>query len=388
MRPIIKIILIIIILITAGFVIYFIWQKIFQPLKPPIESPTPTSTPIVTPPGADLKLKKLSDVPVFDYALSEAGEIFYFSETGKVLNAKEGSDIEISSQTIDALNSIETAPGNQKVLASFGNPNEPAWGIFDLIDKVWRPLPQEILKATWGAKDTELIALAKNGNKISLNFIDLLKNPPAQKTIIENLKLKDINLLFKAPQTLYLIEKPSAQYLGRLWQLDLKNLTFNLLIRPEPGLMFKWSTDRSLAFKFNSPDNFLILDQNLNPLIPPTFMTLPEKCTFETKNKNIYCFVPDEIPIDVILPDDYLMKHFHSTDDLFVLNRETEITSKILSSGNEIISPIDAKNPQFLNNSLYFINRFDNHLYKLELPEQTKKEEFFIPPPEPLPPTP
>ncbi|MDI6821038.1 MAG: hypothetical protein QMD65_02545, partial [Patescibacteria group bacterium] len=263
----------------------------------------------------------------------------------------------------------------QKILASFGNPNEPEWGIFDLIDKVWRPLPQEILKATWGEKDTELIAFIKNKNDVNLSFLDLSKNPPAQKIIIQNLKLKDANLLFKAPQTLYLIEKPSAEYLSRLWQFDLKKLTFNLMLQSQPGLIVKWSNDRGIVFKFNSPDNFLILDQNLNPLIPPTFTTLPEKCTFQAKNKNIYCFVPEEIPAHYILPDDYLMKRFYSIDDLFVVDAKTEETYKVLSSGNEIISPIDAKNPQFLNNSLYFINRYDNFLYKLELPEQIKTEE-------------
>ncbi|MDI6733955.1 MAG: hypothetical protein QMD50_00470 [Patescibacteria group bacterium] len=384
MRPIIKILIIAIILVIAGFIVYWIWNKITDQTEPPTESQIPTSTvPTIPPVGADLKLKKLSDLTVFDFVISNAGEIFYFSEDGKVLNAKEGSDIEILSQTVSALNFIEKAPGSEKILAAFEDPKNPSWGIFDLIDKVWRPLPQEIINATWGEKSTELITLIKNKNEINLSYLDVSKPQPAQKIIIKDFKLKDLKLVFKSPQTLLLIEKPSNEYLGRAWQLDLKKLTLNLIIGPEKGLVLKWSDDKSLALKFSSPDNLLVLDQNLKILTPPVFSTLPQKCAFVASKKLIYCFVPQESTADskFVLPDDYLMERLLTVDNLISLNLETDETTKIFSSGYDPVSPVDVRNPQVLGNSIYFINRYDNYIYKLELPEQMKEEGLFLPNP-------
>jgi len=290
------------------------------------------------------------------------GEIYYLMPDGKVSLAKEGPDLEISEETLNALNFIEAAGDGRKVLAAFGDPLAPQWGIFDVGDKVWRPLPPEVQKATWGATNEKLIAIVKNGNDLNLTETDLARTPPAYKVLIKDLRLKNANFSYLPENRLLIAEAPASNYESSVWQLDLKTLVLNLVLAPQKGEFIEWSADKNFGFVWNAKDGFTILKSDFKETLPTVFNTLPSKCG--SLEKKIYCFAPQSIPSTANLPDDYFNKKFFSIDDLFLIDAETGNTAKLLDGGG---LGIDAKNPRVLGNKLYFLNRYDNYLYELEI---------------------
>lgn len=382
MRPIYKILIIIGIIFGVGLIIYFIWNKITGEPRTAPDGETTSRLPIggtvngggTTNGGVISKtssLKKLSDQKVFDFWITEnTGEIYYLNPLGEVFAAKDGPDLEVAEQNVEVLNLIEVAPAGRKILAAFGDPQNPQWAIFDVIDKVWRPLPQEVINATWSENDEKIIALIRSGGEINLVEADLTKTPPAYKTFLRNFAMKDVRLISNLPQKVLIVEKSSVAYESRLWQFDLKTLNFNLLVSPQAGLEFKPSSPKKeMFFQFKSPGELVILDNRLNLIANEfSFITLPQKCT--TKNTStVYCFEPQNLTEKIILPDHYFQKKFYSIDNLsFGIFEEYEGFETIISSGKNNIPPLDGYNPQIAGDKLYFINRYDNFLYSLTLP--------------------
>ncbi|MCP6720112.1 MAG: hypothetical protein KJI72_02170 [Patescibacteria group bacterium] len=367
MKPIYKILIVSGIILIVSLGIYLGWRRFITPPTPDEQTPQVESEiqQIITS-EVGVELKKLSEETVFNsWVIPGTREIYYFTPEGRVFSAKAGPDLEISQQTINALNFTQVELEAKQVLASFGDPRVPQWGIFDVIDGVWRPLPSEIVNATWGVNNDKLIAVIKNENELNLVEVDLSRNPPAYETLIRDFRLKDIKMTHIPPDRLIISEAPSASYTGRIWQLDLTTLSFNLLIAPEQGLTTIWSGDKRFAFLFGADSGFLILNDNFQIALPTPFSTLPQKCNVSASK--IYCFVPQNVPLDVNLPDDYLQKKFYSIDDLFALDIESGSVERILTSNTGGFPAIDAKNVQPLDDRLYFINRYDNYLYELKL---------------------
>ncbi|MEK9194653.1 MAG: hypothetical protein AAB884_02475 [Patescibacteria group bacterium] len=364
MKPIYKIIGVLLIIVLVGLGIYLGWRKIIAPGPEEPAGNEPARGNITeTKTENGLHLKKLSDNPVFGHWIY-GGEIYYLDLDGKVFVAKDGADTEISKETFSALNNIEQSSGGSRILTSFGDPTNPSWGIFDSRDKAWRPLDSNILNAAWGGDDETLFVVVRNGSSLNLSEIDTQKNS-SPKILIRDFRFKDIDILWKTPQTLLFLERPSAHYPGRLWQLDLKTLALNLLVAPLGGLIVQPSDDENIFFEFFSASReILILDSSFKPIVSEaSFVTLPSKCAFFASTT--YCFEPQEIPTNVTLPDDYLNKSFFSVDNLFTLNLETGELKRILTSGEGGLPAIDAKNPKVAGNSLFFINRYDDSLYEL-----------------------
>lgn len=368
MRFAYKISLIIGLLIVVAFGIFLSWKKLLSPLNPNPTTPPPEPN---QPNNTNKDINSLSDNAVFDFWITpDNGEVYYITPEGKIFSAKDGPDIEISKQTINALNFVEVSPNNQFVLAAFADPKMPQWGIFDLIDKVWRPLPQEIVNATWDTGQN-LIGTVKNQNNLNLSLINVSSNPISYKTIISDFRLKDVRLKVLDNQ-LIIAEKASAYYPTRVWQINLGDLAFNSLFAPEKGLSLNWSTDKNILFKFASPDKFYIYNnKTLTQLTPKLFTTLPQKCDgqfYTTSTVLIYCFVPNQTDFPAILPDDYLQKKLFTADQLFFLRFNTE-TNKIEKYENVFLKlsfsaqTIDGKNIKINGDKLFFINNYDSRLY-------------------------
>jgi hypothetical protein len=394
MKPIIKTGIIALVIVIVGLIIYFVWSGLTSSPSPvpntgeggqdvnlpigsgsdntPGDQSSSTSAGSETPQILDARsLVKISETPAFDYWIDiQTKEIYYIAQDGKIWSAKNGEDLKISDQKLTALNSIEIEPSGQKILAAFGDPRAPQWAIFDVIDGTWKPLPSEVTEATWGANPNEVIAMLKNLNGQSLVKLDVSKNPPSQKIIIGNFYFYDVKLKFIPPNQLMLVENGSASYNSRVWQLDLKSLSFNLMFSPTQGLDFSSNLEKSLFFEYSGSDsNFYVLDRNLKTYPPAIFTTMSSKCdrAANASSTAIYCFGFQEVPEDKTLPDDYLEKNFFSTDNLYFLTLSSGDVRSLLLSNRGGVPPIDGKNPQFFDGKLYFINRYDNMLYSLVL---------------------
>lgn len=321
-----------------------------------------------------VNLAKLSDTPAFAYwVLHDTGEVYYMTADGAVWSAKSGPDIDVSDQAIGTLDAVAVAPGGRKVLASFGDPNAPQWGIFDVIDKAWRPLPAEIENAAWGADDTQLVATVRNGPSTPLSFVDLTKTPPAYKTIIGDFNLQDVRFKFEAPQNLFIVEKATYAYPARVWLLNTKTLDFNLVVQPQKGLWVGWDRSGAGAFLFSPGSNTLsFADRNLGGQERIPLITFPGKC--DSAASTTYCFVPNNIawerPASVMLPDDYLEKKLYTVDDLETFSTSTKEVGLVFGAPLSGIQSVDAADPEIAGTTLYFLNRYDGYVYSIHLPDQ------------------
>jgi hypothetical protein len=226
-------------------------------------------------------------------------------------------------------------------------------------------LPSEITNAAWSANDEKLVVIVRSGNELNLAEADITKSPPSYKIIVRDFRLKDIKLTGLPDGRIVISELASAFYAGSLWQIDAKSSELNLLVAPEKGLSISWSQDKSLAFLYGTDSGFSLIENDLKIKKSASFETFPSKCAADSLR--IYCFVPQNIPSDIDLPDNYFMEEFFSIDDLYILGINSEEFSKILSSNTAGFPAIDAKNPRVSGDKIYFINRYDNGLYELGL---------------------
>ncbi|GEM_PF-987591 len=384
-----KIIITLLIVIVLGVIVYFIWGGITGPEALPTESSSSTPPgdgsslpPVGTSTGGDSQgntitfpaesdpLFRVSDQPVSGYWIDpQTDGIFYLDAGGRVLlvNKNEGGDdTEIIKQGVGVLNTLEVGPNSQKVLAAFGDPRSPQWGIFDDVDQTWRPLPSTILNATWGSDNGTLYGVVQNGSVPALALIDTSKGDISIKTLIKDFRFHDAQLSYLFPSTLLVQEKGSSFYPSRVWKIDTKDLSIHQIFGQTNGLSLKPDGEGDVFFSFYKNVFQILNPQTLSAYTPIPFLTLPEKCTLG--GAIAYCFVPKSENFKTsVLPDDYLKQKIFTLDAFFevnLLNGGIVSTDLPKTVNNGLF---DATLPKFSKGFLYFINRYDGFLYALNL---------------------
>ncbi|MDO8557128.1 MAG: hypothetical protein Q7R98_01555 [Candidatus Jorgensenbacteria bacterium] len=380
-----KIIIASLVVIILALLVYAIWfRNSGTPVTPPEQTPVTgmlplpventTSTEVLSPGtggatnAVEQKFVKLSDKPVFDYWVNTGTlEAYYLTADGVVYLAKEADDTEVSSQPLTALNSLEPNSKGDRALVAFGNPRSLQWGVFDAVDKIWRPLPSGIITATWGAKDNEIIAITgTSGDARTLGTYDVSKTPPAFKAILQDFRLGDVRLTLVPPTSLYITELPSPSYQSRAWLFDTKTLAVNTLQRGGNDLVLRMSQDRTKTFLGSASQFQIFTGLMLTSIFPTPFKTVPQKCA--SLGSTIACFVPqnaESVPQDSDLIDAYLTNKTYFNDALYLMNTAADSMQQISVSDLNNSKPVDAKNPRITGNYLYFINKLDNGLYRL-----------------------
>lgn len=97
----------------------------------------------------------------------------------------------------------------------------------------------------------------------------------------------------------------------------------------------------------------------------PTFVT---KCVWTRDNKTVYCALPGSIPESAILPNDYYVGKFNTTDTFWKVNTQTGEKERIVAL-DKIQGSFDAST-LFLNydeSILFFVNKSDGKLYRADL---------------------
>ncbi len=78
----------------------------------------------------------------------------------------------------------------------------------------------------------------------------------------------------------------------------------------------------------------------------------------------MYCAVPEDMPSGAVLPDDYLKRAIYFKDSFYQIDTEQNSITEILAATDPFF---DAVNLALTDGKLFFINRYDNNLYSLEL---------------------
>ncbi len=336
---------------------------------PEATTTTTTEFPPAATAGDTYVLKKLSDGPVVGYwAAKNSNDVYYLTNDGYVMSAKEGPDVDLLKQEVKGVIKLEGSPSGNKALVAFGNAASPQWAVFDTQDKAWRPLPSTIIDATWGISDDGIVATTKSmGNNIALTYITISKTPFDIKTIVKDFRFNSVTLAIKSIDELYIMERPSALALSHVWLFNLKSNALTQVLNPANGLTLVPGSNKDIFFRFSSPNNFAILNRSLGMTQPFPYVTLPQKC--DGVSTAVYCFVPKNTSIfsaSNSMPDDYLMKKTYTSDDFYRLDLTTGGDRLIVTGDSANAPALDAQNVRTRGTSTYFVNRYDNYVYAIQ----------------------
>ena len=190
-----------------------------------------------------------------------------------------------------------------------------------------------------------------------------------QRTLLSDLKLKDIILKWPTVNNIALVSKPSGLVAGGLWFLDIRNLNIKKITDSFFGLETLFSPD-GISFVYSYTDQngknpvLVVYDKKSNQKIVNNVSTLVDKCVWAKDLINIYCAVPKSWPDFAVLPDDYYKNAFLTSDDIWKINAETGEKTLIFEYIGDISNLLLIENE---NPSLFFISKENQFLYKLIL---------------------
>lgn len=314
------------------------------------------------------RISVLSDKEAFSaWVTTDVGAVYYISTDGKIYQADEGEDKLLLGQGVDNLISAKPSARGRRVLASFGDPNAPQWAVYDVVDGFWRPLSEDIREATFGKNEEEIYAITRNGGDLNLVRIDFSRNPYVTSIILKDFRFYDVLLAWYGSDKLLVQERPSANLNVRAWAFDVKKKKMSVLEAGQKGLMIRPLSESDYDLKFVSESGFGLFNKAGDEVAPVLFNTLPNKCT--GLGGYVYCFAPTEIPDNIKLPDDYLMGRFRSEDDLYAVDGLSGDAdpAPIWRSGEDRAPKIDAYLPTYYKSNLYFINKYDNLVYRMRV---------------------
>lgn len=361
--------IVLIVIIVTGTAGYLVWRYFAASTTlTPIESaggslPDGNAPPVAAQPKGEFTA--VSTRAVFDYWIEEASsEVYYAAEDGQIFKiSAEGEEKNLVSQTIPDLGSITASLDGKMAVVSFGAPNALIFSLWDSADASWQPLPAGTVSAAFDPSGGRLAYMEDKGAASSVNLLDLKTK---KASLLLSLAQKGLWLDWAYPEKIFFAEKPSAEVASSLWSLDVKKKLLSPVIKDENGLMVVWAKDADLGLKFTSlkyGGALTLINKNGQTLKATPFpLTLPTKCFFE--ETTLYCAAPYEAPGNVVLPDDYYKRKFYSKDGIISWDSDSGKTTRLLDDPGIII---DADKLEKHGDKIYFINRYDNKLYSLEI---------------------
>lgn len=218
------------------------------------------------------------------------------------------------------------------------------------------PLPKTAQKTTLSLatnKEAEIYFATSTPREINPNTLKL--------------NLLDVRATVYANDSIIITERPSAVITSSLWKFNPKTKTLTPIAEKERGLMATWSKNSRFALLFSlvaqSTPYLRFIDTKLGTVLPIHFTTLPTKCAV-TDEQIMYCGAPKELPPRVILPDDYLKKKLYTDDTIIMID---VLGTRITTIPYESTTALDIYNPVRIGDALFFVNRLDEKVYKVEL---------------------
>lgn len=170
---------------------------------------------------------------------------------------------------------------------------------------------------------------------------------------------------------IFLTTKASATVPGFLYELNTTNKTFKKIIGSINGLTTLVSPDGNFILYSSSRGSEIQL--HLYNVVSGTgttlgVTTLPEKCTWNTTSTEIYCAIPDTLPL-AQYPDDWYQGTISFTDTLWIINPITGSTNKLIdlreykNSGINMVNLMISKGDRYL----FFKDNTDKTLWVADL---------------------
>jgi len=412
-RKIIIITVIVLCVVALGAGAYFAWQKTQTILTPPASSQNPVngqSISINNPAAAGSssggavasRLSVISDKTVYGYWVFNSNSsstiasstqnasstqkiqgsgVFYVGRDGIIYKVKaDGADEAFTSSPIENFQSLKSSFDGKRVIIKSRVSGVSKFVVYNSESNIFESLPDKITAADFspdGKKVVYFSVNAKDPNEsdlITKSLIDLKQKPVTLLSLYQ----QDFDLGWISQNKITLVPKPSAFYSASIWAVDVSKKTLSRLTadaednglicsKQTCGLIVNWSSDGKIGLQFSSSmegrNGILNLINDQGEIKANfEFVTLPEKCF--VSDPKIYCAIPQNIPDKSALPDDYFKNAVYFVDSLYQIDIITNSFERIFDGS---ASAIDAVNLEFTDGKLFFVNKYDNKLYVLEL---------------------
>lgn len=312
MRKFLIFFIFLLITIALFWVGYFGWQRLGKKPFPQINDSAAIeelrkSIGNIMPSG----LNQITDNAIASYWLSAStSDIFIVNYNGKINKISGKNKTVVSDNGLKNISQLIPSPDKLRALINLT--------IFDTTNNTWTTLPAETTSAVWNPNPSadQIVYLKNDG----LYFLNLKNN---KSSLFLKLNNQDLQVSWPTTNEIRLSDKPSASGPNNIWSVNVKNKTIT----------------------------------KLNDEARPNVLTLLGKCI--TADAKTYCAVPQNLPPETVLPDDYLKRKIYTNDDFYA-------GDKLLVKGSED-NPVDAVNLLVRDDKLFFINRYDQKLYSLEI---------------------
>jgi len=322
----------------------------------------------------------ISNEPVLDYFVNAANTVTAIEPSGKIVQITNGQVSAINTILVQNIISASFSYNGAKILVSFGDPADPQTSVFNVASSTWMPLAAGLQSPTWSPSDYRIAYYTANVSQGTEAFatIDASKVKPAPTALI-TLHAQNLAIAWPIKNQLVLSTRPSSYVPGSVWMFSLQNLTLAPVALETPGLDMLWSsTPMELEFSSGGAGlggSVALTDSSGNVLQQLKFATLPSKCLFATASSTapatdtipyLYCGVPRDTDTFSIshLPDDYNQMALFTSDDIYRVNLQN---GTIDPAFNDQTQNLDVSNMKFFNSTLFFVNRYDQKLYGIQL---------------------
>jgi len=392
MKTILYIVLILVIIALGLATYYFLWYKPAAPTTGQGGNPPPTAgnapkeqppsysqvTPTSTPQAA--KFGVVAPNQTINYFVDQQNNAYLVQPDGQIVKISAGGQAAtLSSSQINKLTGADFSYDGQKIIVTFGGDQQnPQSSIFDIASRSWQPLPPGLISTVWSPSSYNIAYLTQKNDVATLYMLDASSTKAKPQQLL-SLHAQDLLLKWSSPNQILLSQKSSALVNSSVWSFDVKKRTLSLIIDDQLGLDSIWSAGGQEALVFNSGfgkrGGSLELTNNKGETLHNlTFLTLPSKCVFapaaaegsSTPPSTLYCAIPRDVQKLKLanLPDDYEKMAIFTTDDFYSVDLNSGDMTAVFNDQNQ---NLDASSLKIFNQTLFFINRYDQKIYAISL---------------------
>ena len=300
---------------------------------------------------------------------------YYSANDGTVWQIKaDGTEKKpIETSKLAGLKKVLWSPDGKKVLTMFEKEGQASFYEYDYETKQGTKLKNSIDNIAWD----------NTGVKIFYKYYDAVKKERSINSADPSgdnwQKLADVNFKYiyiePIPSTSIVSfwNLPDATQESHLQIIGAMGGQLQTIFQGRYGGDYLWSPDGTQALVSSLKSNnektitlgLLSINSEYHDLGIPTMVS---KCVWSSDSKTIYYALPGDIPSGAILPNDYVDKKFMTQDTFWKMDVATGKKERIIEA-TDISGKYDSTN-LFLsakNENLYFINRIDGKLYKIEM---------------------
>lgn len=335
----------------------------------------------------------ISNEPILAYFVSPTNVVTAIEPDGKIVQVTNGQVSVLNALQVQGIMSASFSYDGAKILANFGDPSNPQTSVFDISTKAWTPMAAGLQSPVWSPSDYRIAYVTSEAGVESFGTFDASKAKPTP-TVLTTLAAQDLAIAWPNKTQIMLYTKPSAYLSGSAWSFDTQKNTLMPIAIEAPGLEALWNTAPAsaaapLGLEFSIGGSGLggsdaLVDHSGNILQQLKFLTLPTKCLFSsatstvsvsvgsstqsvaTSTSYLFCGVPrDQSNLAYAhLPDDYNEMALFTADDIYRIDLQTGDIATVFNDQNQ---SLDVSNVEFENNTLFFVNRYDQKLYAISL---------------------